>query len=118
MQACSNIARLAFLNPRIDQAYSEKAIRRVREVGRAKAGISKELTLYDASRHSVATQLLNAGVPLGKIRELQGHSDIRTTEKYAHGQVETLRADLKRLSLANVISINIQDEIAQKNIKN
>ena len=72
---------------------------------REKAAISKELRLYDATRHSVASQLLNAGVSLGKIREVLGHSDIRTTQRYAHGQVESLRADLQKLSLEKVISM-------------
>jgi integrase len=98
-----------FPNPRTGQAYSEQAIRRLWEGVRQRAGISKELRLYDATRHSVASQLLNAGVSLGKIREVLGHSDIRTTQRYAHGQVESLRADLQKLSLKKVVPIR-EDE--------
>jgi site-specific recombinase XerD len=104
-----------FPNPRTGQAYSEQAIRRLWDGVREKAGISKELRLYDATRHSVASQLLNAGVSLGKIREVLGHSDIRTTQRYAHGQVESLRADLQKLSLKKVVSIREEEKGQQKN---
>ena len=35
-------------------------------------------------RHTCASRLAQAGVPLGEIMEFLGHSDIRTTMRYAH----------------------------------
>jgi len=35
-------------------------------------------------RHSYASQLVMAGVPLKAVQELLGHADIRTTMRYAH----------------------------------
>ncbi len=42
-----------------------------------------ELTLYSL-RHSFASWLAIAGVPLRTIQELLGHTDLRMTLKYAH----------------------------------
>lgn len=41
-------------------------------------------------RHTVASRLLNAGYPLKVVKEILGHSDIRTTERYAHLEASTL----------------------------
>ena len=69
---------------------------------RTKAGLSRELRLYGASRHSLAPQLRQAGVSLPDIKDQLGHTDIRTTMKYAHGDIEKLRTNLERLSLRKV----------------
>jgi len=72
---------------------------------RVRAKLSPDLRLYDATRHSVATQLRLAGVPLPDIKDQLGHSDIRTTMKYAHGDLEKLRGNLEKLSLKKVEQI-------------
>jgi integrase len=47
-----------------------------------KAGVS-EITFHDL-RHSCASHLAMAGVPVIKIKELLGHSDLKTTMRYMH----------------------------------
>jgi integrase len=94
-----------FANPRTGNAYSENSLLRVWDTVRKKARISRDIRLYDASRHSVASQLRNAGVSLQDIKDQLGHSDIRTTEKYAHGSLKSLRTNLQKLSLKKVVPI-------------
>jgi integrase len=54
--------------------------------GWEKATLSAKLPLYSlhSMRHSFASQLVMAGVPLAHVQSLLGHSTIKMTEKYAH----------------------------------
>ena len=40
--------------------------------------------MYQATRHSVASMAATSGVSIQIIKEVLGHTDIRTTMKYAH----------------------------------
>lgn len=88
--------------------YTQSALDRIWNKVREAAGLSRELRLYDATRHSFASNLSNSGTDLKKLKDMMGHADIRTTLKYAHGNVEHTRADLAKLSLkkpADVVPI-------------
>jgi site-specific recombinase XerD len=50
---------------------------------RRKAGISEDFIVYSL-RHSFATKLVEEGVPLVQVKELLGHSCIRSTMTYVH----------------------------------
>jgi len=50
--------------------------------------------LYEGTRHSAASQLVNRGVPLQVVMELLGHSNIRMTLRYSHISAETLRKSI------------------------
>jgi len=45
------------------------------------------LELYQAARHSVASIAASSGVSIAIIKEVLGHTDIRTTQKYSHVNV-------------------------------
>ncbi|MDD2546296.1 MAG: tyrosine-type recombinase/integrase [Burkholderiaceae bacterium] len=59
------------------------------DTARTEAGLP-ELRIHDL-RHSFASFLVNAGRSLYEVQELLGHSDIRTTSRYAHLSRERLR---------------------------
>lgn len=82
--------------------YTENELRRIWHKVRSQLGLDG-VRLYDATRHSVATQLVNSGVSLIKISKLLGHSNIKMTERYAHVDVESLRVDIKKLSLSKKV---------------
>ncbi len=61
-----------------------------------KAGIDKSIHFHSL-RHSFASNLVQKGVSLYKIKELLGHSSISTTEIYSHLNLDSLRDAIKTL---------------------
>ena len=49
-------------------------------------------------RHSCASILINAGVPLEVIRDVLGHTSVKTTERYAHLQIDRQKDAMNKLS--------------------
>lgn len=52
---------------------------------------------FHDTRHTAATTLLELGTPLDVVRDVLGHSTIKTTERYAHAIVARQRHALERL---------------------
>jgi integrase len=104
-----------FINPRTNKPYSAWALCGVWRRLRVKAKIPAEVRLYDATRHSVATQLRQAGVPIADIKDQLGHTDIRTTMKYAHSDLGRLRANMEILSLKKIRPQTVPSEKTQEN---
>lgn len=65
--------------------------RRAREAARM-----PEVNFHDL-RHSCATILLSLEVPLDVVRDILGHTSIKTTERYAHALVARQRGALEKL---------------------
>ncbi|HEU4574297.1 MAG TPA: tyrosine-type recombinase/integrase, partial [Chitinophagaceae bacterium] len=59
-----------------------------------KAGISKQVSFHSL-RHSFATHLLEKGVDIRYIKDILGHFNIKTTERYTH---------VSRRMLVNIVS--------------
>jgi integrase len=70
-----------FSNPRTARPYNDKTINRIWNKACESAGV--EIDLYNATRHSVASQASSKGAPLQAIKAVLGHTDFRTTLKYA-----------------------------------
>jgi integrase len=61
-------------------------------------GINRVLTFH-ISRHTFATQVcLSQGVPIESVSRMLGHTDIATTQHYAHVNHEKIGNDMKLLS--------------------
>lgn len=88
-----------FVNPRTGNHYSLGTLDRIWGEVREKANLDKSMRLYDATRHSFASNLVNNDSTLYKVSKLMGHSTTKMTEKYAHSEVASLRADIQKLSL-------------------
>ncbi len=49
-------------------------------------------------RHAAGTQMLASGIDLKTVKEILGHTDIRTTEIYAHVLAETMEKEMTKLN--------------------
>jgi integrase/recombinase XerD len=75
-------------------AYPTRTIQQIFAKARQKAGIHKDVGVHSL-RHSFATHLLDKGTDIKYIKDLLGHFDIRTTERYLH---------VSRQKLVNIVS--------------
>ncbi len=69
--------------------YSARTAQRVFQLAREKAGIRKEVSFHSL-RHSFATHVLEKGIDIRYIKDILGHFNIRTTERYLHVRKEQL----------------------------
>jgi site-specific recombinase XerD len=75
-------------------AYPTRTVQQIFTNAKNKAGIKKEVGIHSL-RHSFATHLLDKGTDIKYIKDLLGHFDIRTTERYLH---------VSKKQLVNIIS--------------
>ena len=75
-------------------AYPTRTIQQIFAKARQKAGILKDVGVHSL-RHSFATHLLDKGTDIKYIKDLLGHFDIRTTERYLH---------VSKQKLVNIVS--------------
>lgn len=75
-------------------AYSDRSAQKIFQIAREKAGIRKNITFHSL-RHSFATHILEKGIDIRYIKDILGHFDIKTTERYLH---------VRRDQLINIVS--------------
>ena len=69
--------------------YSVRSAQAIFNNAKVKAGISKTISFHGL-RHSFATHMLEKGVDVKYIKEILGHFNIKTTERYLHVTREKL----------------------------
>lgn len=95
-----------FTHYRTGRPYNGETLRKIwRRALKATQLEKTGLRLYDASRHSFASQLINVGIPLNIVSKLLGHSSIKMTQRYAHENLNTMKLALKKLSLSSKITV-------------
>ena len=65
------------------QAYPVRTVQQIFSNAKRKAGIAKAVGIHSL-RHSFATHLLDKGIDIKYIKDLLGHFNIKTTERYLH----------------------------------
>ena len=79
---------------------SRAFLRRVFEPALKKAGIQD--ASWNVLRHTTASRLVMAGVPLPTVKEVLGHRNIQTTMRYAHLVPSHIQAAMEKGSLSNI----------------
>jgi integrase/recombinase XerD len=76
------------------EQYPTRTVQQIFTNAKNKAGIKKEVGIHSL-RHSFATHLLDKGTDIKYIKELLGHFNITTTERYLH---------VSKKQLVNIVS--------------
>lgn len=99
-----NIDPDAFVFTRGDgKPFSESWARKKWNEARSKAGIAP-ITLYEGTRHSIASQAVNRGVNLYAISKFLGHTNLKQTERYSHIETNTLRQVQRQATVITIES--------------
>ena len=64
---------------------------------RARARVGLESVRFNDSRHGAATAMVNAGESLYIVGKILGHTDTRTTERYAQAELGPMQAAVARI---------------------
>ncbi len=98
--------KFLFESEQTGTAYPTRTAQRIFQLAKQQAGIAKTCGIH-VLRHSFATHLLEKGTDIRYIKDLLGHFDIKTTERYLH---------VSKKSLVNITS-PLDDLYARGNLE-
>lgn len=98
----------SYVFPNPDTGLPYVATHKAWDAIRKEAGLS-DVRLHDL-RHSFASILVNSGRSLYEVQHLLGHTQIKTTERYAHLQQQTL------MNAANLVTRVVGGALEQKRL--
>jgi len=84
-----------FASPR-GGGYSTRRIQQIVKEAAQSAGIDKRVSPH-LLRHTMATRLVNGGMPMEHVRKILGHESMDTTKIYAETETASLRDSLDRV---------------------
>ena len=85
-----------FYNSRIGGPYSAVSLSRTWRIACVKA-MGYGIPLYHCTRHSYASQLVNAGVDIAAVQRLMRHTDPRTTKRYYEYKTQPLKTAVEKI---------------------
>lgn len=85
-----------FQNPLTGNPYRRDAIDKIWRLACKKA-LKVNVMLYHATRHSYASQMVNAGVQLAIVQRLMRHTDMKTTRRYYELKTNPLRIEVEKV---------------------
>ena len=90
---------LLFPNPRTGRMWAHKALHRVWNNAVHAAGLP-HVSLYEGTKHSMATDAIRRGVPERHLQRFLGHASVQSTRRYArladNALIEVLRPSSRR----------------------
>src|SRR6266446_2913631 len=89
------LARLECIFGATVKCYSSRRIQQIVKETATQAEITKHVYPH-LLRHSVATTLLERGMPIEQIQKFLGHSKLETTQLYAESSTQMMRESYQR----------------------
>jgi integrase len=103
------ICEYAFPNPKTKEPYD--SVFGSWDTARKSVGLS-DVRLHDL-RHSFASFLINNGRSLYEVQKILGHTQVKTTQRYAHLSQESLIAAANEASIAVPISWAMPNQVSE-----
>ena len=95
-----------------DKVFNDQRLERRLMSACKKAGLRK--IGWHTLRHTFASHLAMKGVPINTVQTLLGHTDIRTTMRYAHVAPSTLRTAIDLLNPKCVLSVDFGQPVGNQ----
>jgi len=91
-----NLSFQVFCNPQTGRPYRAQTLTKIWHAACTQA-LGYMIPLYHCTRHSYASQLVNAGVDIAAVQRLMRHTDPRTTKRYYEYKTQPLKTAVEKI---------------------